>query len=187
MTPTDAVQASWSPNGHRIAYWGVHRGGQRDIWTIATSGADPKSVTDDTALDWNPVWSPDGRHLYFASERGGTMNLWRVPIDERSGDLRGAFEPVTTPSGYSQHLSFARNGRRLAYVEVTRRVHLQRLVFDADREQVVGAPSWVLQDAKPAKNPHPLDRRKDDSSSTPSKGHRKTCSSSAPMGLAFAG
>ncbi len=154
VTPDDAVQASWSPNGHRIAYWGVHRGGQRDIWTVASSGGDPKPVTADEALDWNPVWAPDGRHLYFASERGGTMNLWRVPIDERSGDIRGAFEPVTTPSAYSQHLSFSRNGRRLAYVEVTRKVHLQRLVFDPEREQVVGAPSWVLQDAKPAKNPH---------------------------------
>lgn len=154
VTPNDAVQASWSPNGHRIAYWGVHRGGQRDIWTIAASGADPKLVTDDNAVDWNPVWSPDGRYLYFASERGGTMNLWRVPIDERSGDLRGAFEPVTTPSAYSQHLSFAGNGRRLAYVEVARRVHLQRLSFDPEREQVVDAPSWILQDARPAKNPH---------------------------------
>jgi serine/threonine protein kinase/WD40 repeat protein len=152
-TPMDAVQASWSPNGHRIAFWGVHRGGQRDIWTIASSGGDPKPVTTDEALDWNPIWAPDGRHLYFASERGGSMNLWRVPIDERSGEIRGAFEPVTTPSGYSQHLSFARNGRRLAYVEVARRVHLQRLSFDPEREQVVGAPSWILQDAKPVKNP----------------------------------
>jgi serine/threonine protein kinase len=153
-TPVDAVHASWSPNGHRIAFWGVHRGGQRDIWTIAASGGDPMPVTADEALDWNPVWAPDGRHLYFASERGGTMNLWRVAIDERSGDIRGAFEPVTTPSGYSQHLSFARDGQRLAYVEVARRVHLQRLSFDREREEVVNAPSWIVQDARPVKNPN---------------------------------
>jgi TolB protein len=88
VTSVDAVQASWSPNGHRIAYWGVHRGGQRDIWTIDAAGGDPTPVTDDASLDWNPVWAPDGRHLYFASERGGTMNLWRVPMDERSGAVR---------------------------------------------------------------------------------------------------
>jgi Tol biopolymer transport system component len=152
-TTVDAVQASWSPGGQRIAFWGVHRGGQRDIWTIASSGGDPRPVTADEALDWNPVWAPDGHHLYFASERGGTMNLWRVAIDERSGDVRGAFEPVTTPSAYSQHLSFARNGQRLAYVEVARRVHLQRLSFDPEREEMVGAPSWILQDARPVKNP----------------------------------
>jgi Tol biopolymer transport system component len=153
VASADAVQASWSPGGHRVAYWGVHRGGQRDIWTVAASGGEPKPVTDDDALDWNPVWAPDGRHLYFASERGGTMNLWRVPIDERSGDVRGPPEPVTTPSVYSQHLSFAASGRRLAYVEVTRRVHLQRRTFDPVREVVGTVPSWILQDARPAKNP----------------------------------
>jgi WD40-like Beta Propeller Repeat len=28
---------------------------------------------------WTGGWSPDGRHLYFASDPGGRMNLWRVP------------------------------------------------------------------------------------------------------------
>jgi Tol biopolymer transport system component len=152
LTSADAVQGRWSPHGQRIAFWRVHRGGQRDIWTMAASGSDLKPVTDDSALDWNPVWSPDGRYLYFASERGGSMNLWRVAIDERSGDIDGAFEAVTTPSAYSQHLSFSGDGRRLAYVEMARRVHLQRLMFDGEREQVVGPPAWILQDARPAKN-----------------------------------
>src|SRR5262249_857036 len=78
--PIDAVQPSWSPHGQRLAYWGLRAGGQRDIWTIASSG-DPASivaVTNDVALDWNPVWSPDGRYLYFASDRAGWMGLWRV-------------------------------------------------------------------------------------------------------------
>jgi dipeptidyl aminopeptidase/acylaminoacyl peptidase len=66
----------------------------------------------------------------------------------------GAIEPVTTPSGYCQHLSFAGKGRRLAYVDVIRRVHLQRLAVDPEREEIVGRPSWVLQDARPAKNLH---------------------------------
>ena len=30
----DAAQPAWSPSGARIAYWGKHKGGQRDIWTI---------------------------------------------------------------------------------------------------------------------------------------------------------
>ena len=39
ITKGDAVQPSWSPRGDRIAYWGVHLGGQRDIWTIPAAGA----------------------------------------------------------------------------------------------------------------------------------------------------
>jgi TolB protein len=68
LIPTgDAVQPNWSPNGHRVAYWGVHKGGQRDIWTVSASGGEPVAVTDDREVDWNPVWSRDGKHLYFSA------------------------------------------------------------------------------------------------------------------------
>ncbi|MGI8565453.1 MAG: protein kinase domain-containing protein, partial [Pyrinomonadaceae bacterium] len=117
LTEGDAVQPSWSPHGHRIAYWGMQPGGgQRDIWTIPAEGGAAMAVTNDEALDWNPVWSPDGQYLYFASNRGGCMNFWRVSVDEKTGQVTGEPEAVTTPSGYSQHISFSRDGKRMAYV-----------------------------------------------------------------------
>ena len=44
------------PEWERIAFWGEQKGGHRDIWTVAKSGGDPTPVTDDEAMDWNPVW-----------------------------------------------------------------------------------------------------------------------------------
>ncbi|MCI0488298.1 MAG: protein kinase [Blastocatellia bacterium] len=102
ITEGDAVQPAWSPHGHRIAYWGLQKGGQRDLWTIPATGGEPVQVTDDEALDWNPAWSPDGKYLYFASDRSGSMNLWRVAIEEESGKVLGQPEAVRTPSSYSQ-------------------------------------------------------------------------------------
>ena len=82
----DAVQPAWSPDGRWIAYWGLHGGGQRDIFTIpADASSGPVAVTNDAAIDCDPVWSPDGTSLYFASERGGAMNVWRVAVDESDG------------------------------------------------------------------------------------------------------
>ncbi len=149
----DAAQPNWSPHGDRIAYWGQHRGGQRDIWTIAASGGDPVPVTDDAPVDWNPVWSPDGKFLYFASDRGGSMNLWRVAIEESSGKVLGQPEPVTTPSSYSGFMSFSRDGRRLAYVQVITHNNLQQIAFDPEREKTSGAQTSITQGSKLATNP----------------------------------
>ena len=101
-----------SPHGTRIAYWGLRKdSGQRDVWTVAADGSEPASggvaVTERRALDWSPAWAPDGRHLYFSSERGGTMSLWRVPIDEATGRVLGEPEPLTTPALWSGHYSVA--------------------------------------------------------------------------------
>ncbi|GAG41689.1 unnamed protein product, partial [marine sediment metagenome] len=94
ITEGDAVQPHWSPHGHRIAYWAVPEGsGQRDLWTIPAEGGVAVPVTSDVDLDWNPVWSTDGSYLYFSSDRGGSMNLWRVPIEEETGELLGEPQP----------------------------------------------------------------------------------------------
>ena len=142
----DAAQPAWSPRGHRIAYWGLRPGsGQRDIWTVSATGGDPVPVTDDAFLDWNPVWSPDGAQLYFASNRGGSMNLWRVAIDQVTGQVLGAPEPVTTPSSYAAHISFSGDGKRMAYTHVLSRSNLQRVGFQPDTETITGEPVWITQ------------------------------------------
>jgi Tol biopolymer transport system component len=148
----DAVQPRFSPSGRRIAFWGLKPGsGQRDLWTIpaAASGEpQPVPVTDDTFVDWNPVWLPDGRHLYFASERGGSMNLWRVAIDEASGRPRGEPEPITTPSRVSGSISFSRDGASLMFVSSDRRSSLVRLGLAPESGRVSQPPRPVFRGSR---------------------------------------
>jgi serine/threonine protein kinase len=140
----DGYQPHWSPHGSRIAYWGRPReGGQRDIWTITPTGSGALAVTDDAATDWNPVWSPDGRSLFFSSSRGGTMNLWRVSVDEASGAVLGQPQPVTTPSPYSGYMSIAADGRRIAYAHVTFGENLFKIGFDPSSGVTTGQPTAV--------------------------------------------
>jgi Tol biopolymer transport system component len=101
-------------------------------------------------LDWSPVWSPDGNYLYFSSDRGGSMNLWRVRIEEKSGKVLGKPEPVTTPSTYSGPLSISRDGRRIAYVHQAPAENLQKVGFDPSTEKVVGQPAWITQGSRHA-------------------------------------
>jgi Tol biopolymer transport system component len=147
----DAVQPSWSPHGYRIAYWGHRPGHHRDIWTVPAvpvAGAKPGegevTVTADPAVDWNPVWSPDGTWLYFSSDRNGTMNLWRVAIDEKTGRILGKPEPVTAPSRWVGHMSIAADGRRMVYASADETSIVESVPFDPVGGRVTGEPAPIL-------------------------------------------
>jgi len=86
MVAPSGVQPSWSPTGDRIAYFDIQSGrGQRDLYTVAAGGGEPVAVAESASFDWNPVWSRDGRYLYFSSDRSGGLSIWRVSIDQASG------------------------------------------------------------------------------------------------------
>lgn len=147
LANVEASFPAWSPNGHRIAYW-FYTGtfGRRDIATIPAAGGEPVLIAKDFAVsNWNPVWSPDGRYLYFVSSRSGNMNFWRVRIDETSGAVMGQPEAVITPSSYSRHLTFAKSGTRLAYVRTNDQANIQGVEFDAATQKPIGEPFWITQ------------------------------------------
>jgi eukaryotic-like serine/threonine-protein kinase len=146
LTQNDAMQPSWSPNGSRIAFWfNPPNAGRGDIGTISKAGGEIEIITKDGSTNWNPVWSPDGKFLYFASDRSGNMSFWRVPIDEETGKLLGEPEAVSTPATFNRHLNFSRSGKRLIYVQTDRRANIQAVKFDLERGKTVGEPLSITR------------------------------------------
>ncbi|HEX9149817.1 MAG TPA: hypothetical protein VF958_11705, partial [Thermoanaerobaculia bacterium] len=140
----DAVQPSWSPHGDRIAFWAIPKDtAQRDIWTIPSKGGAPVAVTQDAAVDWNPIWSADGKSLYFASDRGGSMNLWRIAIDETSGRPTGVPQAFTAPSLWSGQLTISRDGRKVAYLALNELASIEKLPFEGSGK--TGSPVPLLR------------------------------------------
>ena len=145
LSVDDALQPVWSPDDKWIAYWGIDSTThQRDIWTVSTRGGQPTRVTNDAATEVSPSWSPDGRYLYFSSDRSGPLNLWRVPIDGSTGGARGAPEAVTAPNVNAVHASLSRDGQRLVYATYSWNTDVFSVSFDPVRLEVQGSPTWRL-------------------------------------------
>jgi serine/threonine protein kinase len=143
LTKVDAMQPAWSPDGNLIAYWFMPpASGRRDVAVIPAGGGEPVIVTADGTTNWNPVWAPDGKHLYFASDRRGSMRFWRVSLDT-GGHPVGEPESVDTQSKFSRHVSFSRDGKRLVYVSTDNKANIQAVRIDKDSLKPLGEPFWI--------------------------------------------
>jgi eukaryotic-like serine/threonine-protein kinase len=152
----DAVLASFSPNNRRIAFTRrISNPFQADVCTIAVSGGAVVPVTNDRWTDWSPVWSPDGNFVYFASDRGGSMNLWRVPVNEVSGTALGEPEPITAPAAILAHPSISADGKRIAYTSALVTANIQRQRFDPATWLPTGDPAWVTTGSRRWSSPDP--------------------------------
>ena len=66
--------------GRRWRLWD-ERGGDFDIYAIPAAGGDETRLTTAPGLDDGPEYSPDGKYIYFNSERTGHMQIWRMKAD----------------------------------------------------------------------------------------------------------
>ena len=143
----DALQPHYSPNKLRIVFWSrPTRAGQReDIWTIPAQGGQAVRITNGSTTDVNPIWSPEGKYLYFSSSRGGSVNVWRVPVDEKTGATQGEPVAVTAMGGATStlQLSLSRDGKRLVYISQQDVRNLRKVAFDPVRQRVTGEPVWI--------------------------------------------
>jgi dipeptidyl aminopeptidase/acylaminoacyl peptidase len=52
-------------------------------------------ITEGKHWDDKPRWSPDGKIIYFVSERGGFFNVWGIHFDPVNGRAEGEPFQVT--------------------------------------------------------------------------------------------
>jgi hypothetical protein len=131
-----------APDG-RVAFE-LHEDGRRDLALWHDGRVD--RITDDDALDTAPAWTPDGRFVVFASDRGGIFNLYAW--EAATGSIRqvtnvelGAFEPDVSPDGRTiVFASYSRAGFDLATVPLDEASWLEPLA-PAPVPVVFAAPS----------------------------------------------
>ena len=66
------------------------------VYVIPSAGGAWRAITDGSAFDDKPRWGPDGRVLYYVSDRDGVKNVWARRFDDTTGNPVGDPFPVTS-------------------------------------------------------------------------------------------
>ncbi len=92
-----------SPDGTTLAYIGLEPG-ITNVWTIPAAGGADVQITNDEYADDGSEYGPDGKWIYFNSERAGHAQLFRIAGDEveqLTFDERVNWFPHPAPDGSS--------------------------------------------------------------------------------------
>ena len=147
------TQPNFSPDGKRIVFYSKDEKNQRDLWTVSIEGGEAVQLTNDLAYDWSPVWSPDGKYIYFCSNRNGASSLWRIAIDQTNGKPLGEPESLSSTPAQSWLLTLSKDGKNLIYVRRSRIENIQQIEFDPKKMQVIGKPTAVTEGTKRTRTP----------------------------------
>jgi eukaryotic-like serine/threonine-protein kinase len=111
--PADYLHLNLSPDDTHLA---VERGNplgeqsEHDIWLFDLTLGTSSRFTFDPGFEAYPIWSPDGSHVAFVAERGGTFGLYQKPA---SG--AGAEELLWSTPEVAWPTSFSPDGRSLVF------------------------------------------------------------------------
>jgi Tol biopolymer transport system component/DNA-binding winged helix-turn-helix (wHTH) protein len=107
-----AIQSlAWSPDGKRIAF-DLRADENSDIYETSLEQRRPRRLTSESSEDSAPSWSKDGRWLYFASNRAGKTQVWKIPTEGGGQVIQvtkaGGFDAKESPDG--KYLYYAKAG-----------------------------------------------------------------------------
>jgi Tol biopolymer transport system component len=110
---------SWSPDATRLVFTG-YDGGISDLFIVNSDGTELRRLTNDKFADLHPVWSPDGRTIAFATDRGPGTDLDRLrmsPLNLATYDLTsGRIEVLPEMSGQNSNPQWAPDGQSIGFV-----------------------------------------------------------------------
>ena len=105
---------AFSPDGRRLVVTLGGVDGNLDIYTLDINSRQTKRVTAHRAIDTEGSWSPDGRYIYFTSDRSGGPQIYRVSANG------GTPERVTFEGSYNARPRLSPDGSKLAMVHLDR-------------------------------------------------------------------
>jgi hypothetical protein len=141
-----AYTPRWAPDGRHVAYSSWRHGGYRDVRIVDVTDGSFVEVTHDRAIDGDPVFSADGRWLYFHSDRTGVMNVYAYEVatgrlKQVTNVVNGAYQPEPSPDGRSlAYVGYTHEGFDLYVIALDESQWLDPLPYEETRPAAPAEP-----------------------------------------------
>jgi Tol biopolymer transport system component len=149
LMPSDDTQVRLSDlsSDGRIAAVSRVVGGNTDIWLVDAGRGVPRRLTFDAAIDFTPIFSPDGGRVVYVSD--GRADIW--DIVERSADGTGDATVLLESAENKQIHDWSSDGRYILYSSQNTQTDydLWARPLDGDRDPIsIAATAFVEDEAK---------------------------------------
>jgi Tol biopolymer transport system component/DNA-binding winged helix-turn-helix (wHTH) protein len=111
---------SLSPDGQHIAFaWNGGAGPHFSIYVKIVGTEEPVRLTNQSSIDFNPVWSPDGRYIAFCRILKDETGIYTIPAS--GGAVRRMYRTLWPEKAFYQaywsagRLSWSADGKYLAF------------------------------------------------------------------------
>jgi len=122
---------AFSPDGRALVY-----SMQGSLWTQSIESSDAEQLTAGPGYDFQPDWSPDGKHIVFVRYRDDALEL--VEVDAASHEVRA----LTRNKAVNVEPHWSPDGTRLAWVSTAGSGHFHIFVGAPDAQGLTGRAVW---------------------------------------------
>ena len=104
VTPMWLRDVQISPDGQQILF--CYKG---DVYKVNSQGGTAIQLTTQDSYECNPIWSPDGKQVAFASDRNGNFDIFVMPAEG------GSAKCLTTNSAAETPWTFSPDGKYVLF------------------------------------------------------------------------
>jgi Tol biopolymer transport system component len=139
--------ASWSPDSKRLVFI-TCESLTPELWSVGVTGEDLKLITRSQKWAYDPVYSPDGKCIYYGGTSAqGNFVLNRICVSPVSGASVGEpIEIANTGLARIKHLSISADGKKLAYSAPTMKGSVLSVPVSPTSNEATGIPVRLTED-----------------------------------------
>lgn len=143
----------WSPDGKYLAYVHQHAGpngapANYDIFRVPAGGGEPEQLNSNPGYDDGPEYSPDGKWIYYNTDRAGGWDIWRIPADGAGPNDEKA-EQITKDELEDWFPHFSPNGKWMLFLSFAKGVKTHNDKLAGTQLRMMPAPG-----ARPSPSPN---------------------------------